>query len=186
MLIEQQLEQLKSFSNCDKRNVACIIVGEDDNIYGAGFNLHENGVCDCATTKTAKHAEIMAIESLKTFNGKLYAYVTHKPCNECESALLNICEGISIVGESPILPGWKEDSTTRPKHYAPVCNDKGECVDSIKFFEQTAKSPDHYSEYLRLTAMKYLYRLWSKEEPLTNAKKAKQFLEWLIANMEKN
>lgn len=74
-----------------------------------------------------------------------------------------------------------KDTTTRPSHYKPICKDDC-CIESIEFFKQSAKSPDHYSEYLRLTAMKYLYRFWSKEDTLVNAKKAKQFIDWLVEN----
>ena len=65
------------------------------------------------------------------------------------------------------------DDPIEPKHYSTV-----DGVESIKFFEAST-SPEGYKGYLQLTAIKYLYRLDSKDSALVNVRKAKWFLEKL-------
>ena len=75
-------------TNCAKRQVGCVIYNKlTKNIVGNGYNWHELNACDCFSTKTATHAEVMAIDSIVDLKGQpkedLIAYVTRKPCCNC-------------------------------------------------------------------------------------------------------
>ncbi len=172
--------QIASASNCKKRHVACIIVDGNGTMVSTGYNWHEDGVCDCDTTKTAVHAEIMAINNIpeELRETKLYAYITHKPCERCQSLLDAICDDTRYEDLSPKLEKeqFSDDVNVKvnPKHYSDV-----DGVPSIRFFESAARSKEGYQDYLHLTAMKYVYRLWNKDEPKVNIGKCKWFLNKL-------
>ncbi len=164
-------------SNCEKRHVACIIVDDNGTMVSTGYNWHEDGVCDCDTTKTAVHAEINAINDIPEDkrSDRLYAYITHKPCDRCESLLRTICQDIRYEDLSPRLDvlDEPEEDKVNPKHYQDV-----DGVPTIRFFEE-ATDQEGYKGYLQLTALKYLYRLDSKDDALTNIRKAKWFINKL-------
>ena len=93
-------------SNCLKRHVGCIIVNDNGTMIATGYNWHEDGICDCDTTKTATHAEIMAVNNIpeELRNTRMYAYITHKPCDRCQSILDAVCEDTRWEDLSPLLP----------------------------------------------------------------------------------
>ena len=77
-------------TNCKKRSVGCVIFDEvTGDVEAVGHNVHENGKCDCSTTKTALHAEIEALANLPkdVESTNLIAMVTHRPCDQCNAAL---------------------------------------------------------------------------------------------------
>lgn len=77
-------------TNCKKRQVACIIYDtKKQEIVSFGHNHHPDGVCDCKTTRTALHAEQMAVKSLQEKRAKehLIAFINHSPCNNCAKVL---------------------------------------------------------------------------------------------------
>ena len=83
-------------TSCKKREVGCVVYNKlTNNIVGEGYNLHENGICDCSnqdkSQRTATHAEVMAINSIIDIAGQpkedLIAYVTRKPCCNCQSIM---------------------------------------------------------------------------------------------------
>ena len=83
---------LATRTNCDKRSVGCVVYNKlTRNIVGEGYNWHVDNECDCYSTKTAFHAEFMAIASIVDLKGQpkedLIAYVTRKPCCNCQSLM---------------------------------------------------------------------------------------------------
>ena len=175
--IWNEVDRVAENSNCKKRHVGCIIVNGIGEVKGAGYNVHENGVCDCIPGPgTAKHAEIMTIESMniKEPEEPLYAYINHEPCDECASQLALFTREIKVNPTSKRL----DNDPVNPKHYSDV-----QGVPSIEFFK-AATTEEGYKGYLQLTAMKYLFRLDNKDEPLVNAKKAQWFIEKLVKELE--
>ncbi len=90
------VKAISEHTNCRKRSVGCIIYNvKTDEVVARGCNEHIDGICDCLDSKerkgTAIHAEVMAITDLNSNENKddLIAYVTHKPCCNCASALDN-------------------------------------------------------------------------------------------------
>jgi len=84
------LEAEKKKTNCKKRQVACIIYDKKaDTIVSSGFNFHPEGVCDCATTRTALHAEQIAVKHIwgKRNKKDLIAFINHAPCMNCAKVL---------------------------------------------------------------------------------------------------
>lgn len=69
---------------------------------------------------------------------------------------------------------------TNPDHYK--SNQSFEAIDVIE--EATYKAPNGYVGMLHGNAIKYLYRLWRKENPLQDAKKCLWYLQRLIAELE--
>ena len=98
--------QIAEQSNCLKRHVACIIVDQNGTMISTGYNFHEDGICDCETTKTALHAEIMAVNNIpeEKRNINLYAYITHRPCERCQSILDAVCQNTRYEDLSHVLP----------------------------------------------------------------------------------
>ncbi len=132
-MVWDKIKDVAKNSNCKKRNVGCIIVTEDGQLVAAGYNWHEDGVCDCATNKTALHAEIMAVNNIPVHmrEENLYAYITHKPCDRCESILRKICTNVEWKDVSPVLPGWKEADLLDERK-----NTHGKFRDSSKFVQK--------------------------------------------------
>jgi hypothetical protein len=134
------------------------------------------------------HAEEMAMTE---FIGKYFdwqeipvdVYVTHRPCENCISALNNLeVNEIHVADLSPLL--WeKKDDKINPKHYSDLdCKDNK--ISSIKVFESVAETAEHYEGYLHLTMFKYIWRYHQKDDKLTNLKKARWFLDKLIEHVE--
>jgi len=177
----QLVQGIADQTNCEKRKVGCLILDEHDAIVSTGYNYHMDRSCDCIPGPgSAIHAEHMATIGIPSAYKDTYlvAYINHKPCDKCVAMLEEAKVAIVYKELSKRLktdteqPGDVEDKVN-PKHYSDVDN-----VPTIRFFEE-ATSPEGYKGYLQLTAMKYLYRLDSKDEPLVNVRKAKWFVEKL-------
>jgi len=85
-------------SPCVKRKVGCIIVDEFGEVIGKGFNLNGDLTRPCEdhngdTAMGVTHAEISALKDaehtprLMSESTPHIAYVTHKPCHNCNKAL---------------------------------------------------------------------------------------------------
>ena len=77
-------------TNCKKRGVACIIYNKvTKEVVGIGHNNHPDGLCDCGSTRTALHAEQMAVKNLWGTHNKedLIAFINHAPCYNCARVL---------------------------------------------------------------------------------------------------
>lgn len=73
------------------------------------------------------------------------------------------------------------DRVSKPKHYRSHHDEypELECIDAI----QASMPPDQFAAYLKGSAMKYLWRYENKGEPLNDLRKAKTFIEFLIAHV---
>ena len=87
-----KLEKESQKTNCDKRQVACIIYDTVNNeIVGIGHNHHPDGFCDCSSHRTALHAEQQASKGMKPrLKSQCIAYINHAPCSNCAKVLDNI------------------------------------------------------------------------------------------------
>jgi cytidine deaminase len=108
MSVWDQVQEVASESNCQKRNVGCVIQTEDGSYISHGYNYHENGICDCWEGKsTAIHAEIEAINNIPIYDryrGDMVAYINHQPCDRCRSILSSICNCIVVEELSLRMP----------------------------------------------------------------------------------
>ena len=83
-------------STAKKRKVGAVIVDNIGEVIGLGHNYASpdfNGPCEDAMGNTLPfvvHAEVAAIESVKAIHivYPLTIYVTHQPCENCQSAIL--------------------------------------------------------------------------------------------------
>jgi len=74
-----------------------------------------------------------------------------------------------------------DDAVDHPAHYN--LHENGiECIDAI----QASMSRAGFQDYLKGTAIKYLWRYREKSEPLQDLKKAQWFLEKLILEESKS
>ena len=73
------------------------------------------------------------------------------------------------------------DRVSKPKHYRSHHGEypELECIDAI----QASMPPEQFAAYLKGSAMKYLWRYENKGEPLNDLRKAKAFLDFLIAHV---
>lgn len=73
------------------------------------------------------------------------------------------------------------DRVSKPSHYRSHHDEypELECIDAI----QASMPPEQFAAYLKGSAMKYLWRYENKGEPLNDLRKAKTFLEFLIAHV---
>lgn len=73
------------------------------------------------------------------------------------------------------------DRVSKPKHYRSHHEEYPdlECIDAI----QASMPPEQFAAYLKGSAMKYLWRYENKGEPMNDLRKAKTFLEFLIAHV---
>jgi len=77
--------------------------------------------------------------------------------------------------------GSMSDPVNNPAHYT-----YGR-VETIDVFEQVVdRSPNCVWASLQWQVLKYLLRMWHKENPLQDAKKAQWYLNRLIQSMENN
>ena len=88
-MIEKTLNELLQKCKCNKRKVAAVIVDNNENIVGAGYNSNPNNEpCEDTSGNTKPeviHAEINAIN---TANGNgIKMFVTHQPCPNCLAAI---------------------------------------------------------------------------------------------------
>lgn len=76
---------------------------------------------------------------------------------------------------------YEETTPVDPSHYR---SEKGfQAIDVIE--EATKDAPTGFSGMLQGNSIKYLYRLWRKENALQDAKKARWYLDKLIEELEK-
>ena len=90
------VDAVSKSTNCDDREVGCVIYNKrSKQIVATGYNKHV-GICDCYTAKTATHAEIRAIANLTPMQHKedLVAYINHAPCNDCKTALEKVTKEV--------------------------------------------------------------------------------------------
>ena len=74
------------------------------------------------------------------------------------------------------------DKAVDPSHYM---SDKGfQAIDVMQ--EATKEAKTGFMALLQGNAIKYLYRLWRKDNPLQDAKKARWYLDALIKELEKD
>ena len=94
--IWEMLDEEAQETNCEKRQVACIIYDKDNKeIVGIGHNRHLDGICDCKTTRTAVHAEQMARKHMKKrLRGQCIAFINHAPCNNCAKVLDSVVKEV--------------------------------------------------------------------------------------------
>lgn len=71
------------------------------------------------------------------------------------------------------------DPVERPKHYA---NRRYEVIDVIE--DNVSRSPDAVVGALQWQVLKYICRMWDKESPRTDARKARWYLDRLIENLD--
>ena len=98
----QLVTALEGNSECLDKQVACLIYNTStDEVLGRGWNIHLDGVCDCDTTKTAQHAEQTCYNDLylPVNRNNLVAYVSHKPCSNCENLLKEVCKTIEYIDQ---------------------------------------------------------------------------------------
>ena len=76
-------------------------------------------------------------------------------------------------------PFGKSDSVNSPSHYT---RGKTEAIDVIEDAVQDAPSP--VEGMLQAQALKYLLRLWLKDNPEEDARKARWYLNRLITKLE--
>jgi len=99
---------------------------------------------------------------------------------------LKIVEGYDKVG--PVDndgnfydPEEKNDLVNSPAHYT---RGNQECIDTIE--EAIQDAPDPVTGSAHGHTLRYLIRLWLKENPLRDAKKARWYLDRLISKLEDN
>jgi deoxycytidylate deaminase len=87
--IWEDLAEEANKTNCKKRSVACIIYDKvNKEVIGVGHNHHPDEVCDCGTTRTALHAEQMAVKNMKKrLKSQCIAFINHAPCSNCAKVL---------------------------------------------------------------------------------------------------
>ena len=73
------------------------------------------------------------------------------------------------------------DMVNRPAHYT---RGKYEAIDVIE--DAVIRAPDPVRGALQWQTLKYTLRLWDKGDPLTDAKKARWYLDRLINQLESN
>ena len=85
-------------------------------------------------------------------------------------------EPLVSVEDAP-TPGSKHDPVNRPAHYA---SGGVECIEAIK----ASMSREAFLGYLKGNVQKYLWRYEKKVNPVEDLKKARWYLERLIAEQE--
>lgn len=88
-----------------KRKVGAVIVDANGEVIGLGHNYNPLGACEDSKGNTlidTVHAEVAAIESIKSdyISYPLTIYVTHQPCENCQSAILKANIDKIVVVES--------------------------------------------------------------------------------------
>ena len=73
------------------------------------------------------------------------------------------------------------DPVNSPSHYQ---YGKFEVIDILE--QAVSRAPDPVKGSLQYQVLKYMLRLWGKENPLQDAKKSRWYLNRLIENMEED
>ena len=84
-----------------------------------------------------------------------------------------------VLEEEIEYPYGKDDRVNSPSHYTAG---KVEAIDIIE--DAIAEAPSPNLGFLQAQVLKYLLRLWLKDNPLEDAKKAQWYLNRLIAKGE--
>ena len=71
------------------------------------------------------------------------------------------------------------DPVNSPNHYK---YDKFEVIDILE--QAVSRAPDPVKGSLQYQVLKYMLRIWDKENPLQDAQKSRWYLNRLIDNME--
>lgn len=90
------------------------------------------------------------------------------------------CSNISSASLDSATPEqW--DKVSKPQHYRSHHDEYPdlECIDAI----QASMPPEQFAAYLKGSAMKYLWRYENKGEPVNDLRKARTFIEFLIAHV---
>ena len=70
----------------------------------------------------------------------------------------------------------------KPDHVPHYVTEGYECIDVMR----AISSPSEFQAYCRLNAIKYLWRLGKKDGPLQEARKALDYMAWLVHSLEEN
>jgi len=105
--IQDVLDQTLKHCSCKKRKVAAVIVDNCGGILSSGTNYNpevlNDGNCEDNNGKTFPyviHAEVAAIQNLGNTKKKPHTiYVTHKPCDNCATAIIGAGIDNVIVSE---------------------------------------------------------------------------------------
>ncbi len=190
--IWERVYDLAQKSPCNKRKVGCLIINEKGEFMSAGWNHNFGAPCENGedTAETVIHAEDMAVDEIPDgYHGRLYAYVSHQPCNDCMSILKSACTDVYVHEMSPKWPNGGEplrepayaendikieeiSDPVNPKHYS-----------DISWYKNAAKNQDAFNGFLHLNAAKYIERLHFKDGALQDARKAKWYLDMLIEEL---
>ena len=73
------------------------------------------------------------------------------------------------------------DPVNHPRHYQ---YGKFEVIDVLE--QAVSRAPDPVKGSLQYQVLKYMLRLWGKENPLQDAQKSRWYLNRLIENMEED
>lgn len=106
--------------------------------------------------------------------GTWFASFTYKNINELTA--IPTFEPLVSVEDAP-TPGSKHDPVNRPTHYA---SGGIECIEAIK----ASMSREAFLGYLKGNVQKYLWRYEKKANPVEDLKKARWYLDRLIAEQE--
>jgi hypothetical protein len=68
------------------------------------------------------------------------------------------------------------DEITKPKHYT---QGKVECITAL----ESMMERESFIDYLRAQALKYVWRLRHKGDPLEDAKKAQYYINFLVSKL---
>jgi dCMP deaminase len=83
-------------STCFRLNVGAIIVYQNRNLVGLGYNGAPSGHPHCQGNscpgrfgcQETTHAEVNALDQVRNLSGKLDLYVTDSPCDDCCAAII--------------------------------------------------------------------------------------------------
>ena len=85
----------------------------------------------------------------------------------------------SYLENDDVLVFDTDDRVNHPSHYTAG---KQEAIDVIE--DTVEHAPSHVTAVLHSQVLKYLLRLWLKDNPLEDAKKARWYLDRLISKLE--
>lgn len=99
-----------------KRKVGAVIVDAKGEVIGLGHNYNPLGACEDnkgSTLIDTVHAEVAAIESIREIHicYPLTIYVTHQPCENCQSAILK-----ANIDKVVIVPAFMKFDTSKLRY----------------------------------------------------------------------
>jgi hypothetical protein len=111
------------------------------------------------------------VESEKSWNNRNYSAIGSELYKSAK------CYGQTEVEEKP-QTDCSADDVEHPAHYT---RGRQEAIDTIE--DAVIDAPDAVVGGLHWNALKYLLRLWVKDTPIKNAKKARWYLDRLISKL---